>query len=192
MKWYYRTIGHQTHVKVFINGAKAGDLCFRNEEFEQIKTVYSSIDNAVPILFIEEDPGNPIEAKPANPQDLNVREHMQKIAHMVDEQLPAKWGFFVMAFPFGGVKDGRLNYVSNGKIEELRLLMQEFIDKNCGFKHHGSPPVEDAARALQYLRVFFGGMKTWNPIGKARAKKCFMEITGWQEERVEKAFEGLW
>jgi hypothetical protein len=187
MKWYFKIIGHHTHVKVFINGAKAGDLCFRNEEFDSLnRRLMGDIE------FIEEDPGNPIEAKPANVQDLNVREHMQKIAHMVDDQLPAKWGFFVMAFPFGGVKDGRLNYVSNGKIEELRLLMQEFIDKNCGFKHHGSPPVEDATRALQYLRVFFGGMKTWNPIGKARAKKCFMEITGWQEERVEKAFEGLW
>jgi hypothetical protein len=36
MKWYYQINGGHTHVRVFMNGAKCGDLCFRNEEFEQI------------------------------------------------------------------------------------------------------------------------------------------------------------
>lgn len=33
MRWYYVVMGGHTHVRVFMNGAKCGDLCFRNEEF---------------------------------------------------------------------------------------------------------------------------------------------------------------
>jgi hypothetical protein len=36
MKWYYSIAGGHTHVRVFMNGGKCGDLCFRNEEFEVI------------------------------------------------------------------------------------------------------------------------------------------------------------
>lgn len=37
MRWYYQIAGGHTHVRVFMNGAKCGDLCFRNEEFEEIR-----------------------------------------------------------------------------------------------------------------------------------------------------------
>lgn len=37
MKWYFKVLGGHTHVRVFMNGAKCGDLCFSNEEFTQIK-----------------------------------------------------------------------------------------------------------------------------------------------------------
>jgi hypothetical protein len=37
MKWYYTIAGGHTHVQVFMNGGKCGDLVFRNEEFEQVK-----------------------------------------------------------------------------------------------------------------------------------------------------------
>lgn len=37
MNWYYRIAGGHTHVRVFMNGAKCGDLCFRNEEFTQVQ-----------------------------------------------------------------------------------------------------------------------------------------------------------
>jgi hypothetical protein len=33
MKWYYEIKGGHTHVRVFMNGGKCGDLCFRTEEF---------------------------------------------------------------------------------------------------------------------------------------------------------------
>lgn len=33
MIWYYKVAGGHTHVRVFMNGAKCGDLCFRNDEF---------------------------------------------------------------------------------------------------------------------------------------------------------------
>lgn len=43
MKWYYKVQGGHTHVRVFINGAKCGDLCFRNNEFEQVRLCYPQI-----------------------------------------------------------------------------------------------------------------------------------------------------
>jgi hypothetical protein len=36
MKWYYQVRGGHTHVRVFMNGGKCGDLCFRNEEFDAV------------------------------------------------------------------------------------------------------------------------------------------------------------
>lgn len=36
MKWYFKVMGGHTHVRVFMNGAKCGDLCFRNDEFQDI------------------------------------------------------------------------------------------------------------------------------------------------------------
>jgi len=43
MKWYYKTLGGHTHVRVFMNGGKCGDLCFRNEEFELVRDLCSWI-----------------------------------------------------------------------------------------------------------------------------------------------------
>lgn len=37
MKWYYEIRGGHTHVRVFMNGAKCGTLCFQNEEFTQVR-----------------------------------------------------------------------------------------------------------------------------------------------------------
>lgn len=36
MKWYWHRAGGHTHVRVFMNGGKCGDLCFRNEEFDEV------------------------------------------------------------------------------------------------------------------------------------------------------------
>lgn len=38
MNWYYKVLGGHTQVRVFMNGGKCGDLCFRNEEFKQFMT----------------------------------------------------------------------------------------------------------------------------------------------------------
>lgn len=51
MKWYYTVRGGHTHVRVFMNGGKCGDLCFRNEEFREI--VFNTPDDL--IQFINED-----------------------------------------------------------------------------------------------------------------------------------------
>ena len=49
MKWYWKIAGGHTHVRVFINGAKCGDLCFRNEEFYAIRHSVSGV------TFIDEN-----------------------------------------------------------------------------------------------------------------------------------------
>lgn len=65
MKWYYKTVGLHTHVRVFMNGACCGNLVFRVEEFNNIKTslegepVKVTVDEAtryrVPlIMFVNE------------------------------------------------------------------------------------------------------------------------------------------
>lgn len=58
MNWYYSTTASHTHVRVFMNHAKCGDLCFRNEEFEQIRETHESFQLALPlasmITFINE------------------------------------------------------------------------------------------------------------------------------------------
>lgn len=50
MRWYFKILGGHTHVRVFMNGGKCGDLCFRNAEFEQIRESFHQIQ------FIEEFP----------------------------------------------------------------------------------------------------------------------------------------
>ena len=52
MKWYYTIAGGHTHVRVFMNGGKCGDLCFRNAEFELIK------QTIVSIVYIDEGKAN--------------------------------------------------------------------------------------------------------------------------------------
>ena len=44
MKWYFKIAGGHTHVRVFMNGGKCGDLCFRNIEFEEIKGIMPYIE----------------------------------------------------------------------------------------------------------------------------------------------------
>lgn len=46
---YYKTLGGHTHMRVFCNGGKAGDLCLRNEEFVSFKKAATFIQ-----FFVEE------------------------------------------------------------------------------------------------------------------------------------------
>jgi hypothetical protein len=48
MTWYWKIHGGYTHVRVFMNGAKCGDLCFRDEEFYYVR---HSVGH---VVFIEE------------------------------------------------------------------------------------------------------------------------------------------
>jgi hypothetical protein len=70
----------------------------------------------------------PPDAPPETPRDEYTREHLQKIAAMVNEQLPQNWGFVILAFPFGS-EPGRMNYISNGRREDIVKVMLEFIAK---------------------------------------------------------------
>lgn len=62
MKWYYKVQGIHTRVRVFMNGGKCGDLCFRNEEFEEIKRKTGGPVGHHAIEFIDEQ--HPMQAPP--------------------------------------------------------------------------------------------------------------------------------
>lgn len=51
MKWYWHRAGGHTHVRVFMNGGKCGDLCFRNDEFD---IVHGALKMLPWIEFIED------------------------------------------------------------------------------------------------------------------------------------------
>lgn len=71
------------------------------------------------------------------PIEKRYIEEMQQIAHGLDELFNGsarggarKTGFVLMVFPFGDLKDGRCNYISNGADrEDIVLLMREMIAK---------------------------------------------------------------
>lgn len=57
MKWYYTIAGGHTHVRVFMNGGKCGDLCFRNEEFQRLMEQEKYWNHLHPfVTFIDETP----------------------------------------------------------------------------------------------------------------------------------------
>jgi hypothetical protein len=59
MTWYYTVRGGHTHVAVFLNGGKCGDLCFRNEEFEHIqRQLDQGLRYGYTIEFVENVSGN--------------------------------------------------------------------------------------------------------------------------------------
>lgn len=61
-------------------------------------------------------------------REENAREKLQELARAIDEELPQNWGFFLMVFPFGE-EPGRMNYISNGKRQDVVRLMKEFLAK---------------------------------------------------------------
>lgn len=36
MKWIWKLLGDRVHVRVYVNGAFAGRLCFSDQEFQQL------------------------------------------------------------------------------------------------------------------------------------------------------------
>ena len=55
---------------------------------------------------------------------------MRGIAYDIEKHLPPNYGFFVMIFPFEN-HEGRSNYVSNGKREDIIKVMQDFIARSA-------------------------------------------------------------
>ncbi len=67
MNWYYTILGGHTHVRVFMNGGKCGDLVFRNDEFQDLMRRESDITTpGGPIKFIPEDHPPAIIYKPGD------------------------------------------------------------------------------------------------------------------------------
>lgn len=75
MNWYFKIAGGHTHVRVFMNGGKCGDLCFRNEEFKEVR------EHCPWIRFIEEpdDAENSCPGEVLNLSDLVLAE--PKLTH---------------------------------------------------------------------------------------------------------------
>lgn len=56
MNWYFSLRGGHVHVRVFFNGAKCGDLCFRVDEWTKIVACVNGIRS----LFQPEMKGKPL------------------------------------------------------------------------------------------------------------------------------------
>jgi hypothetical protein len=71
--------------------------------------------------------------------ELQYREQMTKLAHLIDEFFngppgPGKvknTGFFLCVFPFDGF-DGRSNYISNADRKEIIVLLKEMAARFQG------------------------------------------------------------
>lgn len=55
---------------------------------------------------------------------------MQSIAKAIEKELPDKWGFFVLCFPFNASPDSIGEYASNGRREDVMEVMRRFVEKN--------------------------------------------------------------
>lgn len=58
MKWYYKSTGSHTHVRVYSHGAFCGALAFRNEEFTAIRATFPAqqgVDSSVPLIHFVDD-----------------------------------------------------------------------------------------------------------------------------------------
>lgn len=59
-------------------------------------------------------------------EDEKVRHDLQAMAHFITKLLPKRWGFVLLAFPFG--PGGRMNYVANARRADIVRAMYEFIE----------------------------------------------------------------
>lgn len=76
------------------------------------------------------------DVSPEGTKDRYTRERLQHIARLIDDELPMGWGFVLLAFPFQAL-EGRLNYVSSGRREDIRRIVKEWLDKGGpGSGHH--------------------------------------------------------
>lgn len=57
-----------------------------------------------------------------------VQERLHKLALGITEEIPADWGFVLIAFPAGD-KQGRLCYVSNGSRSCVMDLLRKFVKR---------------------------------------------------------------
>jgi hypothetical protein len=60
----------------------------------------------------------------------SVRARMQRIARLIDIELPDGYGFFVVCFRFNGPPDAPAEYASNARRRDVVHAMREFIKRN--------------------------------------------------------------
>lgn len=88
---------------------------------------------------------------PLEKEDALVKANMQKLAKLVNEQLPVGWGFVVLAFSFGA--DGRMNYVANANRQDVVRAMYEFIEATKAQWGEHEPQQSAAAEDEQLARA---------------------------------------
>jgi len=72
-------------------------------------------------------------------EDQTVVAKLQGLARHCTSQLPPKWGFVLLAFPFG--PGGRMNYVANAQRADVIRAMYEFISQSqAGWGEHLPEP----------------------------------------------------
>jgi hypothetical protein len=57
-----------------------------------------------------------------------IRARMQRIAKLVDAELPAGYGFVVFCFKFNAPASARGEYASNARRKDVLPMLQKFID----------------------------------------------------------------
>ena len=65
--------------------------------------------------------------KPIQPE---ARELMNDLARAIDQTMngdkhPRKWGFALLIYPFGDPSQDRMNYIGNGKREDVLVAIKE-------------------------------------------------------------------
>lgn len=85
-------------------------------------------------------------------EDAQVVSRMQTLGRIVKRELPEKWGFIVLAFPFG-TAEGRMNYVSNAERDDVVRAMYEFIEATKGHWAQHELPTYAATQDKELARA---------------------------------------
>jgi hypothetical protein len=80
-----------------------------------------------------------------------VRQNLQGMGRYIDKQLPYRWGFVLLTFPFGA--DGRMEYVSNAQRADVVRALYEFIEITKGKWAEHVPEESSAAEDEQLGRA---------------------------------------
>lgn len=59
-------------------------------------------------------------------KDENVKDRLQDIANMVDEELPVGWGMMIFSFPYND-PDGRIHYVSKISRKDAVAMLDTWL-----------------------------------------------------------------
>jgi hypothetical protein len=60
------------------------------------------------------------------PEQRQVRARLQRIAKLIDDELPKGYGFFVMCFPFND-PNSQGEYASNAQWGDVAALMKKLV-----------------------------------------------------------------
>lgn len=63
------------------------------------------------------------------PIQPEVASEMKEVGRLIGGALPDGWGFALLTFPLNN-PEGRMNYISNAKREDMLIALKEFI-ANC-------------------------------------------------------------